>query len=209
MREGAGPILQSNHPKMSFPSRTSCRQAARVASMARDVGGRGRIRTSVARKERQIYSLLVLATHPPVPRNYPGHTSVPHAPPGNRFTSATGSCANAERARVRRHQPLIFTARNPPASLPENSRPLKLSWRRDLNPRPSDYKSDALPTELRQPSLNQEKLSHRQSNCKGENGSRSYRVPVPPPSLNSKPGSYWAAGFLNKLSSIGTLWRIS
>ena len=31
-------------------------------------GGRGRIRTFVARKERQIYSLLVLATHPPVPR---------------------------------------------------------------------------------------------------------------------------------------------
>ncbi len=29
-------------------------------------GGRGRIRTFVARKERQIYSLLVLATHPPV-----------------------------------------------------------------------------------------------------------------------------------------------
>src|SRR6516164_1012197 len=27
----------------------------------------------------------------------------------------------------------------------------KLSWRRDLNPRPSDYKSDALPAELRQP----------------------------------------------------------
>ena len=32
----------------------------------RSGGGRGRIRTSVARKERQIYSLLVLATHPPV-----------------------------------------------------------------------------------------------------------------------------------------------
>jgi hypothetical protein len=32
-------------------------------------GGRGRIRTSVARKERQIYSLLVLATHPPVLEN--------------------------------------------------------------------------------------------------------------------------------------------
>ena len=27
----------------------------------------------------------------------------------------------------------------------------KWSWRRELNPRPSDYKSDALPTELRQP----------------------------------------------------------
>jgi hypothetical protein len=33
-------------------------------------GGRGRIRTSVARKERQIYSLLVLATHPPVPEKF-------------------------------------------------------------------------------------------------------------------------------------------
>jgi hypothetical protein len=32
--------------------------------------------------------------------------------------------------------------------LPENTFPW--SWRRDLNPRPSDYKSDALPTELRQ-----------------------------------------------------------
>ena len=29
-------------------------------------GGQGRIRTSVARKGRQIYSLLVLAAHPPV-----------------------------------------------------------------------------------------------------------------------------------------------
>jgi hypothetical protein len=30
------------------------------------------------------------------------------------------------------------------------SRPKIWSWRRDLNPRPSDYKSDALPAELRQ-----------------------------------------------------------
>jgi hypothetical protein len=36
------------------------------AAMNSVTGGRGRIRTSVARKERQIYSLLVLATHPPV-----------------------------------------------------------------------------------------------------------------------------------------------
>jgi hypothetical protein len=35
-------------------------------------GGRGRIRTSVARKERQIYSLLPLAARPPVrTRNTP------------------------------------------------------------------------------------------------------------------------------------------
>ena len=31
----------------------------------------------------------------------------------------------------------------------------KWSWRRELNPRPSDYKSDALPTELRQPGYRQ------------------------------------------------------
>src|SRR6187399_72197 len=66
--------------------------------------GQGRIRTSVARKERQIYSLLPLTTRPPV-RN--GGKS-----------------------------PLPF----PPTR----------SWRRDLNPRPADYKSAALPTELRQ-----------------------------------------------------------
>jgi hypothetical protein len=35
-----------------------------------------------------------------------------------------------------------------PSILPTAGR---LSWRRELNPRPSDYKSDALPTELRQP----------------------------------------------------------
>ena len=38
-----------------------------VLRVLREPGGRGRIRTFVARKERQIYSLLVLATHPPVP----------------------------------------------------------------------------------------------------------------------------------------------
>ena len=59
--------------------------------------GQGRIRTSVARKERQIYSLLPLTARPPV-RTMPKHRS----------------------------------------------------WRRELNPRPADYKSAALPTELRQ-----------------------------------------------------------
>ena len=29
----------------------------------------------------------------------------------------------------------------------------KWSWREELNPRPADYKSAALPTELRQPSI--------------------------------------------------------
>ena len=35
--------------------------------------------------------------------------------------------------------------------LPSECALQKWSWRRDLNPRPSDYKSDALPAELRQP----------------------------------------------------------
>ena len=40
------------------------------------------------------------------------------------------------------------------------------SWRRDSNPRPSDYKSDALPAELRQP-LQTYNYTNRQANCKG------------------------------------------
>src|ERR1700722_7623606 len=61
--------------------------------------------------------------------------------------------------------PSAFIARNPSVfrKKPDPSEP---SWRRDLNPRPSDYKSDALPTELRQPCSNRAKLSHRQLNCK-------------------------------------------
>ena len=46
--------------------------------------------------------------------------------------------------------PSAFVARKSSATLPKMPI-LNLSWRRELNPRPSDYKSDALPTELRQP----------------------------------------------------------
>src|ERR1700688_389675 len=41
------------------------------------------------------------------------------------------------------------------------------SWRRDLNPRPSDYKSDALPTELRQHGANRGNITKGYENCKG------------------------------------------
>jgi hypothetical protein len=47
--------------------------------------------------------------------------------------------------------PIRFCREETVRILARNSQSLKLSWRRDLNPRPSDYKSDALPTELRQP----------------------------------------------------------
>jgi hypothetical protein len=52
--------------RQSFEKPTTLRSTFRTSSAMRSGGGRGRIRTSVARKERQIYSLLVLATHPPV-----------------------------------------------------------------------------------------------------------------------------------------------
>ena len=61
----------------------------------------------------------------------------------------TPQCRKGQRPET----PALFdsVARNPSVSQTENPGSLKLSWRRDLNPRPSDYKSDALPTELRQP----------------------------------------------------------
>ena len=52
--------------------------------------------------------------------------------------------------RVRAVQPDPSHRRSVPAFW-VGPRAVKWSWRRDLNPRPSDYKSDALPTELRQP----------------------------------------------------------
>src|SRR5258708_37091679 len=59
-----------------------------------------------------------------------------------------GASENTKRTRVKRHQPVYFDFQD---SL--RLTPLQIfwwSWRRELNPRPSDYKSDALPAELRQ-----------------------------------------------------------
>src|SRR5437016_4366028 len=130
----------------------------------REPGGRGRIRTFVARKERQIYSLLVLATHPPVPQNLLGRElRVPNLSFNNLRAShaktqlASIPCKNTKRTRVKRHQPVRFFCQDSlrPRS-PENS---WWSWRRELNPRPSDYKSDALPAELRQRPSNRVRIA--------------------------------------------------
>ena len=108
-------------------------------------------------KERQIYSLLPLTTRPPVPSSPP----TPCDPKLTRCVQRralrgssaaktrcseerSGSCGQRRRTNLFRDVPHCGTAR-----LPEN-----WSWRRDLNPRPSDYKSDALPAELRQPKSN-------------------------------------------------------
>ena len=115
-----------------------------------DAGGRGRIRTSVARKERQIYSLLVLATHPPVLEKSVRHqTACPTTSYRQTIQEREGrSSENTKRTRVKRHQPVDFALKDSLRSIPP--RVSQWSWRRELNPRPSDYKSDALPAELRQ-----------------------------------------------------------
>src|SRR5712664_3522997 len=119
----------------------------------RSGGGRGRIRTSVARKERQIYSLLVLATHPPVRTG--------------ELQGRRPLCSSEKK----RHNSPVLQCRNPPPKNKRESSPdsnfIWQSWRRDLNPRPSDYKSDALPTELRQHGSNRGNITKGQENCKG------------------------------------------
>ena len=70
----------------------------------------------------------------------------------------TGSAVNENTkwTRVKRHQPfhVSMTGIAPPHS------PNKWwSWRRELNPRPSDYKSDALPAELRQRCSNRTRIA--------------------------------------------------
>ena len=129
-------------------------------------GGRGRIRTFVARKERQIYSLLVLATHPPVPTEV-GRKSV-----SQKRLSAKRSIAGAQTQKglvSKDTSPLEFTPRKRIRLTP--SPKIWWSWRRDLNPRPSDYKSDALPAELRQRCSNSwiiaDKAAELQGSCIG------------------------------------------
>ena len=54
--------------------------------------------------------------------------------------------------------PFNFNCRNCSASLPAD---FWWSWRRELNPRPSDYKSDALPAELRQRRSNRVRIADK------------------------------------------------
>ena len=61
--------------------------------------------------------------------------------------------------------PFVFYCRIRSASLPRKIS--WWSWRRELKPRPSDYKSDALPAELRQRRSNRVRITKRYKNCKG------------------------------------------
>ena len=110
-------------------------------------GAQGWIRTSVARKERQIYSLLPLTTRPPV-RNSAAHFAFNHSAPTNKNSQAHSNALHSPLGKF----PATVVPRLPCARAATLSSPTGeiWSWRRDLNPRPSDYKSDALPAELRQ-----------------------------------------------------------
>jgi hypothetical protein len=60
--------------------------------------------------------------------------------------------------------PFNFNYRNCSASLPAD---FWWSWRRELNPRPSDYKSDALPAELRQRRSNRVRIADKAQKLQG------------------------------------------
>src|SRR5207247_11421996 len=79
------------------------------ATPQREPGGRGRIRTFVALKERQIYSLLVLATHPPVPQNLLGREL---RVPNLSFNNLQASHAKTQKGLVSRDtSPSVFSVR--------------------------------------------------------------------------------------------------
>ena len=118
-------------------------------------------------KERQIYSLLPLTARPPVPNPYPCVKPAAEDPSQTcAYPQKTGFrayCPTRRTSGLSEHAPqwdrrggqtrrykTAAPAKTAAASGP-GSYFLKWSWRRDLNPRPSDYKSDALPAELRQP----------------------------------------------------------
>jgi hypothetical protein len=107
--------VNSRQPSGSRSTEPVLQPAASIFRGQRVTGGRGRIRTSVARKERQIYSLLVLATHPPVLE------IIPHANYLYQELLAVSQSIvdqNTKRTRVRRHQPVDFPAED---SLPPHS----------------------------------------------------------------------------------------
>ena len=153
MRLPCGFLITNDHPGIG-----------RIEQRA--TGGRGRIRTFVARKERQIYSLLVLATHPPVPRKQNDANCLsPKTFSGKSSRSKLPEKRKHKKDSCQKTPARLFSLQGfaPPHS-PANS---WWSWRRELNPRPSDYKSDALPAELRQRRSNRVIIAERAQELQG------------------------------------------
>ena len=124
-------------------------------------------------KERQVYSLLPLTARPPVHfvnpmpslhrsrcSKHPNECRLLSAnplhrrglPPFAQTNLRTSSIVERKRPLEVISEELHETLLSDCARRRNNGFKLNIwSWRRDLNPRPSDYKSDALPAELRQP----------------------------------------------------------
>ena len=117
-------------------------------------GAQGRIRTSVALRAADLQSAAF--NHSATCAKNPHALFALH----NQTLCATKSALHNKNSQARTyalHSPLenstTVLPRLPCAKAATLSSPTGeiWSWRRDLNPRPSDYKSDALPAELRQP----------------------------------------------------------
>ena len=86
--------------------------------------------------------------------------------PNLSFSNLQASRAKTQKGLVSRDtSPFVFQVRIRSALAPlQNS---WWSWRRELNPRPSDYKSDALPAELRQRRSNRVRIAEEVSELQG------------------------------------------
>jgi hypothetical protein len=141
---------------------------ARSIRAFKNPGAQGWIRTTERRKGGQIYSLLALTAHPPVHAYDPQRTGglnlasclrTNQIPPRQSQTKARKQTPALEHPIPEAYWGSLENFLGLPITADhQSSRRARVafatwSWRRDLNPRPSDYKSDALPTELRQQNL--------------------------------------------------------
>src|SRR6185437_5156094 len=141
-------------------SRLQCASAP-----SRDGGGRGRIRTSVARKERPIYSLLVLATHPPVQQE---HRDLRRWSPSGNFATQKGLVSKDTSPFI--FQCEEFTRAKPKIPILKNS-----AGGGNLTPDP--LITNQMLYQLSYASTpNPANLSRGQSNCKGVPGASTARA---------------------------------
>ena len=145
----AGPCLKSRaagRPCFQTSTALGLRETI-TRKVGPKTGGRGRIRTSVARKGRQVYSLLPLAARPPV---HELHTTESRCVPEHLASTANSSQSfriqtfHADKTKLLR---LILRA----GCLPDPGRGPDLfgqnrwSGRRESNPRPTAWKAVTLP----------------------------------------------------------------
>src|ERR1700745_240870 len=113
---------------------TKLSPSSRSVQLLRVAGGRGRIRTSVARKEPQIYSLLALATHPPVPQKSSGHNCiVPRKQPEHDRTSVRGT-SQCRKGSCRKTPALALLSRGIRPQPCQKSLPLKTQLAEGVEP---------------------------------------------------------------------------